>query len=276
MVFLAAAAVRLEVRHRTLLTYSEPIAETYMQVRLRPRDGAGQTVQEFTLAVSPRTEARSYLDGFGNYVHFFNYVPPHGEVEVIGHSVVSTSSGVPDPTDTDFPEDFLQFSGPVMDVAGVRAMARRSPTGAVEERLDQLAAYINQQFEYRPQTTDVFTAVDEVIHNRVGVCQDFAHLFISVARSMQIPTRYVSGYIHAGKGRRGGGASHAWAESLVPGRGWIGYDPTNPIRTSEHHVRVAVGRDYRDISPTRGTYVGAASERMTVEVDTAIREPETV
>ncbi len=262
----------VEVRHRTLLKYSQPIAETYMQVRLRPRDGAGQVVQEFTLHVVPRSEPRTYLDGFGNHVHYFNHVPPHDEVEVVGHSIVSTSAGVPDPHDGDFPEDFLQFSGPVMDVAGVRAMARRFTAGAVEERLDRLAAYINQQFEYRPQTTDVFTAVDEVIHNRVGVCQDFAHLFISVARVMEIPTRYVSGYIHAGKGRRGAGASHAWAESLVPGRGWIGYDPTNPIRASEHHVRVAVGRDYQDISPTRGTFVGAAKESMSVEVETAIRE----
>ena len=262
----------VEVRHRTLLTYSEPIAETYMQVRLRPRDGAGQVVRRFTLTVAPRSEARSYLDGFGNHVHYFNHVPPHAEVEVIGHSVVATSAGIPDPEDGEFPDDFLQFRGPVMDVAGVRAIARRFSAGTAEERLDRLAAYINQHIEYRPQTTDVYTAVDEVLHNHVGVCQDFAHLFISVARAMEIPTRYVSGYIHAGKGRRGAGASHAWAEALVPGSGWIGYDPTNPIRASEHHVRVAVGRDYQDISPTRGTFVGRARETMAVEVETALRE----
>jgi transglutaminase-like putative cysteine protease len=260
--------MRVEVTHRTVLSYTGPVAETYMQVRLRPRDGAGQVVREFDLTVSPRSDVRTFADGFRNHVHYFNHPAPHERVEVIGHSVVETSARVPDPEDGDFPQDFLQFAGPVMDVAGVRAIARRFETGTEEERLDRLAAHINQHFEYRPQTTDVYTAVDEVLHNRVGVCQDFAHLFVAVARAMGIPTRYVSGYIHAGKGRRGAGASHAWAESLIPGTGWIGYDPTNPLRTSEHHVRVGVGRDYHDVAPTRGTYVGSARETMSVEVET--------
>jgi transglutaminase-like putative cysteine protease len=157
-----------------------------------------------------------------------------------------------------------------VDVAGVRALARRFPgsPGEAEGRLDALAGYINGRFEYRPQTTDVYTAVDQVIRERVGVCQDFAHLFISVARALGVPCRYVSGYIHSGAGHLGVGASHAWAEAFVEGRGWIGYDPTNPVRAGEHHVRVAVGRDYQDVAPTRGSYVGAAPERMRVEVET--------
>jgi transglutaminase-like putative cysteine protease len=107
-----------------------------------------------------------------------------------------------------------------------------------------------------------------VLKLRKGVCQDFAHLFVSVGRAMGVPTRYVSGYIPAGGGRVGYGASHAWAEAMIPGRGWVGYDPTNPVRAGEDHVRVAVGRDYYDVPPTRGVYIGGAAEEMEVVVET--------
>jgi transglutaminase-like putative cysteine protease len=265
--------VRLQVTHRTLLTYEQPIAETYMELRMHPREGAGQALESFRLDVRPESDVRSYRDGFGNLVHYFNHVAPHDRVEVTGHSVVATQADVPDLEDTLFPEDFLQFREPVNDVPGVRAIAHRIEENDLEDRLDRLTEHINQEFEYRPQTTDVFTAVEEVLRRRVGVCQDFAHLFIAAARAMGIPARYVSGYIYSGVGNVGTGASHAWAEALVPGRGWVGHDPTNPVHVSDHHVRVAVGRDYRDVAPTRGTYVGAAGETMKVTVATKVLTP---
>ena len=260
--------MRVEVAHRTVLTYERPIAETHMEVRVRPRTGAGQAVERFQLVVEPASPVRSYRDGFGNHVHYFNHVPPHGRVEVVAESVVGTSAGLPDLDDGEFPDDFLQFRGPVQEAPGVRALARRFRDGSVEQRLEGLVRHINLEFEYQPHTTTVFTAVDEVMRRRTGVCQDFAHLFIAVARSMGLPARYVSGYIHSGVGRVGEGASHAWAEVLVPGTGWVGYDPTNPVRALERHLRVAVGRDYQDVAPTRGTYLGAAREDMEVRVTT--------
>jgi transglutaminase-like putative cysteine protease len=260
--------VKLAVAHRTVLTYELPIAETHMEVRLRPRVGAGQVVERFELAIEPRSAVRSYRDGFGNHVHYFNHVPGHDRVAVVAESVVSTSAGQPDLEDREFPHDFLQFRGPVQDSPGVRDLARRFEDGDVEQRLEALVVHINREFEYQPHTTTVFTAVDEVLRRRAGVCQDFAHLFIAVARCMGLPARYVSGYIHSGVGHVGEGASHAWAEVLVPGAGWVGYDPTNPVRALERHLRVAVGRDYQDVAPTRGTYLGAAREEMTVSVTT--------
>jgi transglutaminase-like putative cysteine protease len=262
--------VRLQVAHRTQLTYGQPIAETHMELRLQPREGAGQTLESFRLHVEPASEVRTYRDAFGNPVHYFNHVPPHDRVEVVGHSVVTTHGETADPDDTLFSQDFLQFREPVDDVQGVRWIAGRFGEHAIDDRLGRLAEYINREFEYQPQTTDVFTAVEEVLRRRVGVCQDFAHLFVAVARAMGVPARYVSGYVYSGVGHAGAGASHAWAEALVPGRGWVGYDPTNPIHVSEHHVRVAVGRDYRDAAPTRGTYVGAAREVMEVTVTTKV------
>src|SRR5215472_9335897 len=107
--------MRLEVTHRTVLTYERPIAETHMELRLRPRAGAGQVVERFELAVQPRSRLRTYQDGFGNHVHYFNNVPPHGQVEVVAQSVVATGEGEPDLDDREFPQDFLQFRSPVLD-----------------------------------------------------------------------------------------------------------------------------------------------------------------
>jgi len=123
--------------------------------------------------------------------------------------------------------------------------------------------------------TSVYTGVEEVLELRAGVCQDFAHLFIAAARAMGIAARYVSGYIHIpGDGGITEGASHAWAEAWVPGAGWVGFDATHPVRAGENHVRVAVGRDYRDAAPTRGVYVGTATGTMNVIVRTRANEAE--
>jgi transglutaminase-like putative cysteine protease len=262
--------VKLEVVHRTRLTYDQPVAETHMELRLKPREGAGLSVERFELRVEPRSQVRSHHDGFGNLVHRFNHVAAHDHVEVLARSVVVTGDGLPDPDQTELAEDFLQFRAPVLDIPGVRMLARRCSEGDTADRLESLTLLISREFEYRPQTTDVYSAVDEVLSRRAGVCQDFAHLFIAVARAMGVPARYVSGYVHAGTGRGGEGASHAWAEALLPGLGWAGYDPTNPVRAGQHHVRLAVGRDYLDVAPTRGTYLGTAREQMSVEV--SVRE----
>lgn len=257
---------RLEIAHTTTLAYEQPIAETHMEVRLRPLEGLGQRVEAFSLRVEPESRVRWYLDGFGNQVAYFDHIPGHERVRVTARSRVRTDSDGDGqgPAVEEFPEDFLQFREPVLDLPEIRRIASRFRPDVAG--LDTLASWINGRFEYRREITDVFTAVDRVLELRSGVCQDFAHLFVAIARAMRVPCRYVSGYIHPGGGHVGGGASHAWAEAFSGGR-WIGYDPTNPVRAGENHVRLAVGRDYHDVPPTRGVYKGSATERMTVEVD---------
>lgn len=282
--------MQLEVVHTTRFRYSAKISETVMELRVRPLDGLGQHCREFELRVTPRSPVSSYRDGFGNHVHYFNHLAPHDAIAVVSRSVVETGmfpdlpQGGAAPVRDGFPEDFLGFRPPVLDVAGVRRLAARfRPPGlelgadadpgagdAVEAALDALARHVHERFEYRPDITNVYTAVDEVLKLRSGVCQDFAHLFVAVARAMDVPARYVSGYITRGDGRLGHGASHAWAEAWVPGRGWTGYDPTNPVRAGDHHVRVAVGRDYHDVAPTRGVYLGSAGESLEVSVETRV------
>ena len=266
---------RYEIEHSTRFEYTAPITETVMELRLRPLDGLGQRCLDFQLQVSPRTRIGSFHDGYGNEVHYFNLLRAHQRVRVTSRSLVERGDLAVDGAADDLVLDFLRFRSPVNDIPGVRELARRhapadlSSAASVEEALDALTVEISHDFQYDPAVTNVYTSVDEVLALRAGVCQDFAHLLIAVARAMAVPARYVSGYIylHTDSGVTEG-ASHAWAEAWVPGKGWMGYDATHPIRAAENHVRVAVGRDYRDAAPTRGVYVGAATGSMSVSVRT--------
>ena len=265
--------MKLEIQHSTRYRYTGPIAETVMEVRLQPMDGNGQRCTDFKLEVSHAVKPRTYIDGFGNHVHYFNLVRPHAGLSVISRSTVETGLDPDDDEGEELVQDFLRFRSPVKDVEGVRELALRyrvsDPTSpaAVEQALDDLTVSISRDFTYDRTVTNVYSAVDDVLNLRAGVCQDFAHLFLAVARDMGVPARYVSGYIHS-PGEKAATASHAWAEAWVAGRGWIGFDATHPVRTTPHHVRLAVGRDYTDAAPTRGVYVGSATGTMSISVKT--------
>ena len=266
---------RFEIEHTTRFEYSGLIAETAMEVRLRPLDGRGQRCLDFRLEVTPRVKIGSYQDGYGNEVNYFNLLRAHRQVRVVSHSLVEMDAAAPPDQEDDLVQDFLRFRAPVSDVVGVRELARRhavaedAPGASVEAALDELTMAISHDFAYDPSATNVYTSVEEVLEIRAGVCQDFAHLFIAAARAMGVSARYVSGYIYLpGAGGVTEGASHAWAEAWVPGTGWVGYDATHPVRAGANHVRVAVGRDYRDAAPTRGVYVGTATGSMSVSVRT--------
>ena len=270
--------MKLQIVHSTRYRYSGPIAETMMEVRLRPMDGNGQRCLDFTLEVSAGIKPRTYRDGYGNNVHYFNLVRPHAALSVTSRSVVETGLELDRDPGEELVHDFLRYRAPAKDVPGVRELASRhriadpSSGASVELALDELTRTISRDFAYDRAVTNVYSSVDEVLALRAGVCQDFAHLFIAVARAMVVPARYVSGYIHSSRASGAAGsvatASHAWAEAWVPGRGWVGYDATHPVRTTEHHVRLAVGRDYSDAAPTRGIYVGSATGKMEVRVRT--------
>ncbi len=259
--------------HSTRYRYTGPIAETVMEVRLQPMNGNGQRCLDFSLELSHGVPARTYTDGFGNHVHYFNLVRPHSGLSVVSRSTIETGLDLDPQPGEELVQDFLRFRAPVKDVEGVWELARQHAIADpadpvyVESALDELTLAISRDFTYDQTVTNVYSAVDEVLALRAGVCQDFAHLFIAVARAMGVPARYVSGYIHT-QGEKAAAASHAWAEAWVAGRGWIGFDATHPIRTTPHHVRLAVGRDYTDAAPTRGVYVGSAVGTMAISVKT--------
>lgn len=268
--------MKFQVTHTTTYDYSAPIRESHMELRLQPLEGAGQHVGEYRLEVRPQATLSHYQDGFGNHVHYFDRLPAHESLRIVSRSLVETAEQAPPEMEDLPPLDLLQFGSPVVDTAGGRRLARRIrlADGAGPEQTSQamqaLAHLIARDFEYRPFSTTVQTTVDEVISLGSGVCQDFAHLFIAVARTLGVPARYVSGYIHDSDEREVEGASHAWAEAYIPDWGWVAYDATHPETSRERYVRVAVGRNYRDAAPTRGVFVGSATTTLHAVVVTRI------
>ena len=135
--------------------------------------------------------------------------------------------------------------------------------------LRRLKHQLYESFEYAPKSTRVDSPIDDALAARRGVCQDFAHVMIALVRNMGIPCRYVSGYLfhsHTGDERSVDGASHAWVEAWLPSLGWIGLDPTNRTLAMDRHIRVAIGRDYYDVPPTRGSFKGNARSELGVAV----------
>jgi transglutaminase-like putative cysteine protease len=136
--------------------------------------------------------------------------------------------------------------------------------------IHQLNQQMYEYFDYKPKSTKVDSPIDLALTTKAGVCQDFAHIMISIIRSkLRIPCRYVSGYLYHGESdtdRSLTSATHAWIEVLMPQLGWVGFDPTNWLVTGDRHIRTAIGIDYSDVPPTHGIFRGSASSELTVAV----------
>lgn len=141
------------------------------------------------------------------------------------------------------------------------------------DTLHALSTRIRDKVEYLPGKTDVFTTADEAFASDAGVCQDHAHIFVAAARSLDIPARYISGYLMMND-RIEQDATHAWAEAYVAGLGWVGFDISNGISPDERYVRVATGRDYRDAAPITGISYGSISQALEVDVSVEQQQPQ--
>jgi transglutaminase-like putative cysteine protease len=276
--------MKLQVLHRTHFAYRQPVRDSLNEVRLQPVDTPGQKVESFMLKIAPYAQPKHQLDFYQNHVHRFDVLTPHNALEVEANSVVYTSTP-PDPaaigpivplaamgTCLDLADcyDFLQ-PGTYVAVDADTAKVAAEVTSGFENTWDAVNAinyFIHDEFRYQPAVTNVHTKMSEALRLRQGVCQDFAHVMIGLCRALKIPARYVSGYLYNGPADqlKGAQASHAWLEVFLPGHGWIGLDPTNRLRTGERHVKIAIGRDYADVSPIRGTYRGTGERTLRVDV----------
>jgi transglutaminase-like putative cysteine protease len=275
--------MRVAVRHVTRLDFGDEITESVMDTRLGPRDDADQRVHRFQLRLDPPGHIRRYDDGFGNAAHLLTSMRPHNFVEVTAESEVQTYLNDPfqdpprAPRALDVIElaDYLQPSPLVPRLHALEELATPFRAADTFQAVRQLSEMIYRNFTYRAGVTDVTTSIERVIDGRHGVCQDFAQLLLGLCRAIDIPARYVSGYVVAQSTgpndtppSRGAGASHAWVEAFIPSHGWRGFDPTNNLVANEHYVKIAIGRDYHDVPPTRGTYHGSGDEHLTVSVTT--------
>jgi transglutaminase-like putative cysteine protease len=286
--------VRYQIRHRTTYRYDTPANLCHNEARLRPLDLPGQRCLKWKLGIDPQPEFhRTRKDSFGNHIDYFSIQRPHPELVITAESEVEVLSAGQLPLEAGGPWDRLldqlrtskdpasldarafALSSPLIPVLPELAEFARpdfTPGRCVLEAVSAFNARIFHDFKFDPDFTTVATPVVEVLQNRRGVCQDFAQIMIASLRSLGLPARYVSGYLETlpppGKPKLvGADASHAWVSVFVPGQGWLDFDPTNNLRPGERHITVAIGRDYRDVSPLRGVTVGGLSHTLKVSVD---------
>ena len=258
--------MRLKIKHTTTFTYDQPISEAYTEMRLKPLDADGQRCVAFRLTTEPQDAVLRYTDPFGNDVRHFDVIQPHQKLMVAAVSDVLT----PDTYASDFaalsPLDEFNYLSPTDYAPHADSLAEFSSQNKAVNPLETALALmhsIHETLVYEKGATDVKTTADQALSLGRGVCQDFSHIMLAACRLQGIPARYVSGYLY-NNGHTA--ASHSWVDVLLPERGWISLDPTHDREQTGQYVRVAVGRDYADVPPTRGIFKGNAREKMDVEV----------
>ncbi len=276
----------LRINHETSLSYTAPVAETVLEVRMAPPSDEDQTALSYRLRITPRAPVTSFRDGFGNRVDLFNVATPYRELVIHATSFVRTHRrpglsrlervGWPPegPTAIEAVE-FLQPS-PLVDRSEAldECVKRISPmTGSMAEVVRRAMDALGRRLKYEKRVTTTRTPVSEALALGRGVCQDFAHLFVGICRGLGLPARYVSGYVN----HPGEIATHAWCQVWAgSGVGWIDVDPTRGEFPADDYVVIAVGRDYSDIPPNRGVWIGKAQETIavSVKVDPVDRVPQ--
>jgi transglutaminase-like putative cysteine protease len=282
--------VHYAIRHVTRFGYDTPVSETLMEVRMQPRTEGSQRCLRFELGVTPRARVLAYRDHLGNSVHHFDTPARHTQLTITARACVQLDPPTTVPATLDLgaweeidqwarrgeywdftqPSRFAQWTPALCEYAATfeNGGARRSdPLTTVRTVMDA----IHRDLEYVPKSTKVDSPIDVALLARRGVCQDFAHITIGVVRLLGLPCRYVSGYIAPlpddERSLLEASATHAWVEVMLPALGWIGVDPTHGAEAGLRHVRVAVGRDYSDVPPTRGVFKGGAGSALTVSVE---------
>ena len=277
------------IKHITRFRYSVPVSESVMEVRMQPRSDAGQRCRSFQLATSPRAAVTSHRDYLGNTIHHFDVPGRHTSLTLTAESLVEMQPAPEFPAAL-APEDWdaidgltreqdhwdmlapSHFARPCRELRDLAHELGLRRDGDPLSTLRELTARLYRGFDYAPDTTSVHSPIEDALRARRGVCQDFAHIMIALVRELGVPCRYVSGYLfhrHEDHDRSEEDASHAWVEALLPGLGWVGFDPTNNLLAGARHIRTAVGRDYADVPPTRGVFKGNATSELEVAVRVA-------
>jgi transglutaminase-like putative cysteine protease len=259
-----------------------------MEVRMHPRSEGHQRCFVFQLSVNPRARIFGYTDSYGNLVHHFDLPSRHSQLTIITDALVDIDAQPPIPEDMSYeawsdleqlvekkdywdmlmPSHFARSSPELEALAteiGASERKRRSPLAFLRD----ISSGVYRGFKYVKKSTAVNSPIEDALSSRQGVCQDFAHIMIALVRNARIPCRYVSGYLYQtteNSHPSADGATHAWVEALLPGIGWVGFDPTINQLAGEKHIRTAIGRDYADVPPTMGVMKGKAETQLQVRV----------
>lgn len=281
------------IRHLTAYSYDTPVASATLALRVTPRDSAMQRTITHNLDVMPTPASVVFeRDFFGNAVNVVTIEESHTELAISATAEVDVSYPAPFPgPGTDWqkaadaalnshdlspqaPAHFMFASPRIQLSADVTRYARESfePGRGIIEASRDLMKRIKSEFAYEPESTEISTPLSQAFATRRGVCQDFAHIMIAGLRGLGVPAAYVSGYLRTvpppGKERlEGADATHAWVSVWCGDDGWLGFDPTNAIDIGNDHIALAIGRDFSDVSPVYGVFVGSGANKLHVEVD---------
>jgi transglutaminase-like putative cysteine protease len=270
------------IHHITKYEYDRLVKESSNEIKIYPFACNEQEVLLHEINITNNPDVQVFTDYWGNKTGLFNLLPPHKELVVESKLIIRTTSSTQ--LKINFRSgwkdlqyeindnlhllelataDFIQSQQAINEIIEALQPAAKTIATVVEVCCE----YIFNQFKYIKGITSVETTVDEIVAVRAGVCQDFAHVMLQILRTLQIPSRYVSGYICPNKnGMRGEGATHAWVEAYIPGFGWAGIDPTNNIWVTNNHIKLAVGKNFNDCSPVKGTFKGPARQKLSVYV----------
>ncbi len=280
-----------QIEHTTRFRYSEPVREAILTLYLQPTNDASQHLESFRITTNPGAELSGFEDCFGNSAHFFDIPGEHEEMTVTARSLVALHQPRLDDSPGPGWDDLeaLRTSRlwhllhPTPLTRPTPALAAFAKEHGIERgdtplaSIREVTARIHEALSFQPGTTHVHSPIDHALSTGRGVCQDFTHIMLAIVRGFGIPAQYTSGYLFPSRGgqeHKIARASHAWVECLLPGIGWLGADPTNNTVAPRHHIRVARGRDYRDVPPTRGSFRGSAEQELEVEVHTRIADSE--
>lgn len=260
--------MRLKINHTTVYHYDQPVKYSLQRLRLTPKSDTCQTVLRWKTSVHGAHVEVGYSDHFGNHVDLVSTDGEQTTIRIVAEGEVETENraGVFGPHKGFVPlwlylrETPLTKSGTL-----IRSLARTVEGDSELSRMHMLMGDIHQKVAYRPGETAADTTAERALEQGAGVCQDHAHVFLSVARILGIPARYVSGYLMM-EGTTDQTASHAWAEVHLQGLGWVGFDAANNICPDEKYVRLSTGLDYRDAAPVSGTFIGRTAETMSVAI----------
>lgn len=271
-----------KIYHTTTYEYDRPVKESVNEIKIYPYQCNEQEVLQHDILITGHPDIQIFYDYWGNKTGVFNLLPTHKELSIASKLLVRTTAppGLQINFDVGFDELNAEVAGQLkmIELATPEKIKAQKDIEIIIQGLDKnlrsVAAtvssccqYIFDNFKYIKGITNVETTVDEILEHKSGVCQDFVHLMLQILRSMNVPGRYISGYICPNKnGMRGEGATHAWVEVWIPGYGWAGIDPTNNVWVTNNHVKLAVGRNFSDCSPVKGSFRGPAKQKLLVYV----------
>jgi transglutaminase-like putative cysteine protease len=274
---------KFTIIHTTTYNYDHQVYDSANQIMLYPMEDEWQKILTHQLKITGEPSVKIFKDYYGNTVGTFTHPELHSELQIESTLIINTKKRTL-PNSSIFLDDqwkalkemalqipFINFlkqenfiaSEEILKVVDLESHKHESPLQVAKFFCD----YVFYNFQYEKGVTTVETTIDEIWKLKSGVCQDFAHILLVMLRYLNIPARYVSGYICPNRnGMRGEGATHAWVEAYIPEYGWLGLDPTNNCMVDDMHVRLAVGRNFVDCSPVKGTYKGNASHSLNVKV----------